>query len=584
MWGELKRLGVCRKLVILVPSRNLRDQWQRVAQRFGVRLSNGNAYELGDPSTDGVVLTYAAICSSPDTLRAVCKEYGLSESELFLICDEYHRVSESKTTGERLLQSFPEVGKRLLLSGTFYRTDRRSMPWVNYESDGMPITDYEYIMSEAISDGVLRAPEFMYFDGEAKFVTIGSTLDEKSKSYSELSNLSDESKVIRSLVNDRSNLFAYLVRGVDQLRLCQRVNPRDKGGIVVSCVEDAYLVQGCLRELGVTSTVVVSPGETDSAGVSIDSRENESSKTDNSELLNSFREGHGGDWVISVAMLREGTDIPDWRVLLYLTTCRSRLSFSQLIPRAMRIRCNCTGPRHDSPTCDHVTGANVTYILLPQTPSFLALALDVLDSVKIAQEAPRPPRDPVDGEEDVERLASSRRLESSVSETVFSAGPGQITVTKTEVLTVINYADSLNASDPSKGLGDILRGKLTNEQILAIAKHSGIVVPSSPVPPPPVDVPPLTPEAEKSAANKEFQRIVYRLASHLCARAGLVQGSPAYDSAHENHLRQVTVVIQGRVGVRGKWNGKKLPASASVKRAEAARAYECEIMSGKVSA
>ena len=589
-WLQMKKTGACRKMVVVVPSRNLKRQWQRQCQRHGIRLSAENMYDLGDPSIDGCVITYAAVCASPNTLKAVCRDAGIEISGVFLICDEYHRVCQDRVTGGKMELAFSDVGKRLIMSGTFFRTDGKPMPWVDYDTTGYPITDYSYSMVKAITDGVLRMPEFLYLDGNAKFITIGSEESEVDEiKFSEAEDLSDESKIIESLIGDRKNLFTYLNRAVDQLRSCQEVNPDDRGGIVVSTVEQASKVQRALLELGVSSTVVTTPGEQDDGedGELSLERDREAAKTDNERLMDEFRSGRGGDFIISVAMLREGTDLPNWRVMVYLSRCRSLLSFLQFIARCMRIRCQCENAAFHAKSCDFATGATNAHIFIPRTPTFIARAAELYADARAGLREKREANEQggEQGGQGAGGPQAVRVLDESNSDHVYSAVRNTVELTTGDVSIVIKFADDADQMAPGRNLGRQMRGKFGHDEILLLLKaaRGGMTI-EQPEPEAADEeafsVPPMSPEDERRDCNKKFSTVSNRIGHLLCEQSGITRNDPGYDDYHSQYRNQTIYKIHKSLGV-AKWIGDKQPLSMLKRRLEVALEYERSILSKK---
>ena len=591
-WLRMKESGCCQKMVVVVPSRNLKRQWQRQCQQHGIRLAAENLYDLGDPSINGCVITYAAVCSSPNTLKAVCRDAGIDMASIFLVCDEYHRVSQDKVTGGKLELAFNSVGKRLVMSGTFFRTDGRPMPWVEYDETGYPVTDYVYSMPDAIADKVLRTPEFLYLDGDAKFVTVSPEESETDEiKFSEAEDLSDESKIIESLIGDRKNLFTYLHRAVEQLRSCQQVNPDDRGGIVVSTVEQANKVQQALLELGVSSTVVTTPGEqgdSDDGDLSLE-RDRESAKLDNDRLLDEFRSGRGGDFIISVAMLREGTDLPNWRVMVYLSRCRSLLSFMQFIARCMRIRCQCTNPNKHGNGCDFEIGARTAYIFVPRTPTFIGRAreLDLATGMAIREKTLKPEGPRIGAPATEFETKNFRVLDESSSEFIYSSVRNSIELTTREVSVVIEFTNEVDRLDPEKSLGSKMRGKHGHDELLLILKAArghesdtdAYEYPASDDAP---FIPTMSPEAERKECNRQFNTISNRIGHLLCEQLGISKDKPNYPECHAEFRNRTIFKIHRILGV-SKWEAAKQPLSMLKKRVEVSLAHEQDVRNRKVS-
>ncbi len=594
MWESLQRLGLCKKMIVVVPSLDLFRQWQAQAKKHGYRLSD-NLYDLSADSVDGAVLTYQAICSSPNTFHAVCKDCNFNPKQVFLICDEFHRVSEFRVTGEKLRLAFENVGRRLLMSGTFFRTDKKGMPWINYDEQGNPQVLYEYTMPTAIINGVLRDPEFLHLDGTALF----SDVDEDGEVYEEKvqfseSEIKDESKLINDLVNNRETLNTYLQLAINKLADCRKVNPDDKGGIVVSSVSHAHLVQTALASFGVRSTVIVTPGEQDLDDRTIDLGDKRNDRLakdqDNARLMDEFRAGRGGDFIISVAMLREGTDLPDWRVMVYLSRCRALLSFYQFIARCMRIRCNCKRGEH-SGLCDHATGANKAFILMPNLPTFIQRARDVFNAIKLAKKEPRI-WCPNSGEKTL--FDQTRFLLNSQTDDIYGAITRDDALEINQVETALDFTHRLDKAHPAKAMGSKLRGIFTHAELLVVSTtvnfkddtittsvhsgdgqqsyDSGLATKST-----------ESPSEERKRLNTKFNTDVNRIAHTVCTNRGYPQDSPQRNTSQPALRNKIIFNIHDRRMNIKEWDNKKVSIDTLKQRDQLTREYEIFVIRNRIT-
>src|SRR6202000_2409780 len=86
----------------------------------------------------GIVTTYQQVASSPEALR------GLAHNAV-VILDEIHHAGDDRAWGDALSVAFSGARQRLMLSGTPFRSDTRSIPFVKYELDeARPNFEYGY--------------------------------------------------------------------------------------------------------------------------------------------------------------------------------------------------------------------------------------------------------------------------------------------------------------------------------------------------------------------------------------------------------------------------------------------------------
>ena len=82
-----------------------------------------------------------------------------------MIADEAHHLGEELTWGEAFATAFAASDRRLLLSGTPFRSDATPIPGVSYDADGVAEPDVAFTYAEAVADGVCRPVRFVAYDG-----------------------------------------------------------------------------------------------------------------------------------------------------------------------------------------------------------------------------------------------------------------------------------------------------------------------------------------------------------------------------------------------------------------------------------
>ena len=174
--------GRPRPVVVVVPTQHLKKQWADAALRFGFHLDPAWSATGGKPAADmhGVVVTYAQAASSAAELAAY-------SADGFVVLDEVHHAASERSWGDGVQRAFHAAAKRLLLSGTPFRTDDSPIPFVRYSwgDYGDAEADYEYGYGEALRDGgVVRPVYFPRFDGHMEWintdgVTIEATFEEE---------------------------------------------------------------------------------------------------------------------------------------------------------------------------------------------------------------------------------------------------------------------------------------------------------------------------------------------------------------------------------------------------------------------
>ncbi len=113
-----------RRLIVVAPTSHLKIQWSLAAHRMGLQLDPdwGPGQGLAR-DVHGLVTTYQQVSmpASADALR------GLAVDGM-VILDEVHHAGDERAWGDSIRRAFEPAAKRLSLSGTPFRSDRREDP------------------------------------------------------------------------------------------------------------------------------------------------------------------------------------------------------------------------------------------------------------------------------------------------------------------------------------------------------------------------------------------------------------------------------------------------------------------------
>jgi superfamily II DNA or RNA helicase len=192
--------GAIDRIIVVVPSAELRNQLGRDAhtyERIELDYRFDPAAPLWSPSYHGVVVTYAAVANHPDRWA-----YRTAQGRTLVILDEIHHAGERDhlSWGPALREAFDGAARKLLLSGTPFRTDGAEIPWVTYDSTGTAVPDYQYRYTQAVADGVVRPIRFDLFDTDVQWSYNGAetrtTLAEAAAD--------DESRALRTALDPHS--------------------------------------------------------------------------------------------------------------------------------------------------------------------------------------------------------------------------------------------------------------------------------------------------------------------------------------------------------------------------------------------
>lgn len=248
---------------------------------------------------------------------------ALQRHRLLIIFDEIHHCSGDSLDnanvwgGEILTQVQKCANYTLALTGTPWRTDNVPIVLSNYtDPDGEICCDYIYGLHEAIIDNVCRKPKIALINSE----NLVFSSEEATKSFGSVSEFLSETLVSYQSILWHPEAMKYVIKaGCEKLREIRKVNS-DAGGLVVaSSVEHAYLLLAILEnEFAQTATIVTYH---DKEALS---------------KIAHFRQG-ATEWIVSVGMISEGTDIPRLQVCCHLSAIKTELYFRQVLGRILRV-------------------------------------------------------------------------------------------------------------------------------------------------------------------------------------------------------------------------------------------------------
>lgn len=340
------------RLIVVVPTRHLRKQWASAAIRdFKIKLDHEikNQYGAIRGDMDGVVVTYSAVASNPALWRRLCVE----ESTLVIFDEIHHCADEDNSTwGPAIKSAFGRADRKLLLSGTPFRTRNEPIPFVTYGEDGYCDTEkggYRYTYKEAYNDGVVRPVVFEWHDGENAYSKNGELFEHTSLQVAvELGDLPVAMKAIHGTGDFAPSM---LKKAHDYLMTRHRAVMRDAGGLVVARdIEHAKMYARYLE--GITGTMPAI----------VHSEEPEATAT-----IERFAKS-AEPWLVSVKMVSEGVDIPRLTYLVYATNIMTPMFWEQALGRIIRMRTDADAIR--------------AVMAMPDLPGLRKFAAEIEEAIK----------------------------------------------------------------------------------------------------------------------------------------------------------------------------------------------------------
>ena len=299
------------RLIVVAPTQHLKEQWADAAERFHLHLvTNWRPGDLLPADSHGVVTTYQQVGSSPEPF------FPLSQGG-FVILDEVHHAGEERTWGDGVRTAFDGASRRLALSGTPFRSDTNSIPFVRYHHD-VVVPDVEYGYGDALTDGrVVRPVYFPRFGGFMEWTAPDGAL--LSASFDDTLARTQANQRLRvALSLDGEWLPTVVGQANEQLMKIREVHD-DAGGLIIATdQEHARGIASMLRRRFGVKPVVATSEDSDA-----------------SAKISSFVDS-ADPWIVAVRMVSEGVDIPRLRVGVYATTTTTELFFRQAVGRIVR--------------------------------------------------------------------------------------------------------------------------------------------------------------------------------------------------------------------------------------------------------
>ena len=337
---ELLRRDVVDRIVVVAPTEHLKTQWADAAARVSIRLDPAFSNRHVAPARHyhGVAVTYAQVA-----VKASVHEQLVLDRRTLVILDEVHHGGDALSWGDALREAYRRATRRLLLSGTPFRSDTAPIPFVEYHPDAKGIrlsrTDYSYGYRRALEDGVVRPVIFLVYAGQMRWRT---RTGEEMEAHLGQDNTKDiTSQAWRTALNPEGQWIPAVLRSADRRLSEVREHVPDAGGLVIATDQTAARAYAAILEQisGEAPTVVLSD------------------EAEASARIEEFARGEKR-WMVAVRMVSEGVDVPRLAVGVYATSASTPLFFAQAIGRFVRAR----------------RRGETASVFLPNVPQLLALA------------------------------------------------------------------------------------------------------------------------------------------------------------------------------------------------------------------
>lgn len=337
---ELLRRRVIDRIVVVAPTEHLKTQWADAAARVSLRLDPvfSNRHVAPARHYHGIAVTYAQVA-----VKASVHQRVTEDARTLVILDEVHHGGDALSWGEALREAYGRATRRLLLSGTPFRSDTAPIPFVEYLPDEKGIrlsrTDYSYGYGRALADGVVRPVMFLVYAGQMRWRT--RTGDEMEARLGQDNTKDITAQAWRTALDPEGEWIPAVLRSADRRLSEVREQVPDAGGLVIATDQTtARAYAAILEEVSGEAPTVVLSDEAEASG-----------------RIEAFAQG-SSRWMVAVRMVSEGVDVPRLSVGVYATSASTPLFFAQAIGRFVRAR----------------RRGETASIFLPHVPQLLALA------------------------------------------------------------------------------------------------------------------------------------------------------------------------------------------------------------------
>ncbi|MEZ8857346.1 DEAD/DEAH box helicase [Vibrio atlanticus] len=247
----------------------------------------------------------------------------VSKYRVLVVFDEIHHCSfddegRSNSWGLEIVSKIQGFARyTLALSGTPWRSDRLPIVMAEYsDPEGKVVCDYQYGLQQAVDDEVCRRPKIVLIDNEHLSIQAGS---DNQHFASILDCLKQSDVSYQSVIHNEDAMNYILNSGCQKLAQIRQESPSAGGLVVASSIKHAKDIQKRLVEQFNQSACIVTYHHDNPL-----------------HEIESFRHSTV-QWIVSVGMISEGTDIPRLQVCCHMSSVKTELYFRQVLGRILRI-------------------------------------------------------------------------------------------------------------------------------------------------------------------------------------------------------------------------------------------------------
>ncbi|KAB2824226.1 DEAD/DEAH box helicase [Aliivibrio finisterrensis] len=247
----------------------------------------------------------------------------LRNHRVFVVFDEIHHCSgleieNANVWGQQVLTKVQGLATyTLAMSGTPWRSDSLPIVMGEYsDPDGVLLVDYQYTLKQAIADKVCRSPKIVLVDNEHLSVTS----DKKVESFTSILEMIKQTKTsYQSVIHNQEAMEYLLSLGCKKLADIRSHAPEAGGLVVASSVNHAQTIKEILSQKYAQTVVIVTYRHEEPLAE-----------------IDRYRQNNT-QWIVSIGMISEGTDIPRLQVCCHMSSVKTELYFRQVLGRILRM-------------------------------------------------------------------------------------------------------------------------------------------------------------------------------------------------------------------------------------------------------
>jgi len=373
--ASLYEEGFVDLILCLSPSTEIRDGLYRT---FNQRMPE--SFHKGFGSV-GESITYQRLLSLDDSFLTSARN-----KRILVICDEIHHCSGggdsiANAWGSKMLNQILELATyTLCLSGTPWRTDQLPIALARYSQDEL-VVNYQYSLLQAVSERVCRQPVICLIDND------DCRVDEQN--YGSINDALIKTDLMYRQVLENEPAIKHLLQlSISKLHEIRAHTPDAAGLVVAHSIEHAHRIKRILEQAFNQTVQLVSYREKNPQAI-----------------IEQFRHGKA-QWIVSIGMISEGTDIPRLHVCCHITTIRTELYFRQVLGRVLRVR-----------AADNSSEGFLFTFAEPQLKSFACRVQNELPLLDVLRKS-KPPCKPGQGVDEKSEPSSSTNIQNESSLTM----------------------------------------------------------------------------------------------------------------------------------------------------------------------